>query len=77
MKLIIVKIDQKIFEGDLKKVVVPAFNGEMEILPGHAPFLSPLKKGVIKFENEKKENQEIQIDSGFVEINKEEVVIVL
>ena len=77
MKLVIVKIDQKIFEGELKKIIVPALAGDMEILPGHAPFLSPLKGGVIKYTNQDQKEESIEIKSGFVEVNNSEVVVIL
>lgn len=77
MKLVIVKIDEKIFEGELKKVEVPALDGDMVIYPGHLTFLSPLKKGVLKYLNEKDEEVELEIEKGFVEVNNNETIIIL
>ena len=77
MKLIIVKIDQKIFEGDFKSVIVPALNGEMEVLPNHTPFLSPLGSGIVKYIDSNDQYKEIKIDSGFVEVNKTETIVIL
>jgi F-type H+-transporting ATPase subunit epsilon len=44
----IVSQDRLVFEGDADIVVVPGTNGEMGILPHHAPLLSTLKYGVLK-----------------------------
>ena len=77
MKLIIVKIDQKIFEGDFKSVVVPALTGEMEVLPNHTPFLSALKKGKIKYIDNNNNVENIDIESGIIEVNKTEVIVIL
>ena len=77
MKLIIVKIDQTIFEGELKKLTIPALAGEIEVLPGHAPFLSPLKKGTVKYINQNEQEEKIKIDSGFIEINNLEAIVIL
>jgi F-type H+-transporting ATPase subunit epsilon len=44
----IVSQDRMVFEGDVDIVVLPGADGEMGILPNHAPVLSTLKLGVIK-----------------------------
>ena len=51
------------------EVFVPAFNGELNILPGHAPLVSTLSEGVLKYrlEGEKKEVA-IAISWGYVEV---------
>ncbi len=76
MKLSILKIDKPIFMGELEKILLPTTEGEVEILPGHTPFVAGLKKGKISyfFDGEKKE---IEIERGFVEVNKLEVLVIL
>ncbi len=44
----IVSQDRMVFEGDVDIVVVPGVEGEMGILPNHAPLLSTLKYGILK-----------------------------
>jgi F-type H+-transporting ATPase subunit epsilon len=44
----IVSQDRMVFEGDVDIVVLPGSDGEMGILPQHAPLLSTLKMGVVK-----------------------------
>lgn len=44
----IVSQDRKVFEGDVDIVVLPGSDGEMGILPHHAPLLTTLKFGIIK-----------------------------
>ncbi len=77
MKLIIIKINETVFSGDLKKVSVPGISGNMEIFPGHIPFLSPLKSGDVKYLDEEDKEQELKIEKGFVEVNKNEVIVIL
>ena len=76
MKLTIVKINDLIYSGDFEKITLPAKEGEMEILPGHVPFMSALKEGKIIYtvDGEKKE---LEIKKGFVEVNKLEVLVIL
>ena len=44
----IVSQDRSVFEGDVDIVVAPGEDGEMGILPHHAPLLTTLKPGVVK-----------------------------
>lgn len=44
----IVSQDRKVYEGDVDIVVLPGTDGEMGILPHHAPLLTTLKFGLIK-----------------------------
>ena len=76
MKLKIAKIDQKIFDGEFQSVVLPGGRGELEIFPDHAPLLSSLQKGKIVYTVGGEKN-EIEIEKGFVEVNKNEVIVVL
>jgi F-type H+-transporting ATPase subunit epsilon len=44
----IVSQDRVVYEGDVDIVVLPGTDGEMGILPHHAPLLTTLKFGLIK-----------------------------
>ena len=44
----IVSQDRIVFQGDADIVVLPGTDGEMGILPHHAPLLTTLKYGIIK-----------------------------
>lgn len=77
MKLIIAKINDKIFEGEFESVVLPGGRGELEIFPDHAPLLSSLRKGEIKYTDKKGVMKKLEIEKGFVEVNKNEVIVVL
>jgi F-type H+-transporting ATPase subunit epsilon len=45
-----------IFEGDADIVILPGANGEMGVLPNHAPLLTTLKFGVIKVRRQGRED---------------------
>ncbi len=77
MKLIIAKIDRKIFEGDFQSVILPGGRGELEIMPGHAPLLSPLREGKVIYTTIDGKKEELNIEKGFVEVNKNETIVVL
>jgi F-type H+-transporting ATPase subunit epsilon len=44
----VVSQDRLVYEGDADIVIVPGVNGEMGILPNHAPLLSTLRFGILK-----------------------------
>ena len=44
----IVSQDRPVFEGDVDIIVAPGEDGEMGILPHHAPLLTTLKPGVLR-----------------------------
>lgn len=45
MRVIIVSPDRPVFDGEAQAVTAPAFDGQVGILPRHAPFLTMLGVG--------------------------------
>jgi len=45
MNVSLVSPEQALFDGDATAIVAPAFDGEVGILPRHAPFLTLLGAG--------------------------------
>jgi F-type H+-transporting ATPase subunit epsilon len=56
----------------VSEVEVPGKEGYMGILPGHAPLISELKEGVLKYTASGKA-QQLSITGGFVEVNNNQV----
>ena len=55
-------------------VTIPAMDGEMGILPGHASFVVQLTEGVLKY-REVHKREAFAIFSGFAEIQKNHVLV--
>ena len=70
----IVSQDRMVFEGDADMVVVPGVEGEMGILPNHAPLLSNLQFGILKVRRQGEE-QVFAIAGGIVEIQPDIVTV--
>jgi F-type H+-transporting ATPase subunit epsilon len=70
----IVSQDRTVFEGDVDIVVIPGTDGEMGILPHHAPLLSTIRMGVIKVRRSGQEQLFI-ITGGLVEVQPTIVTI--
>lgn len=70
----IVSQDRTLFEGDVDNVVLPGAEGEMGILPHHAPLLTTLKYGVVKVRSNGEE-QLFAVSGGVAEIQPEIVTV--
>lgn len=57
------------FNGEVKSVTVPGTLGSFQILKDHAPIISSLEKGIVKYCTESGD-KELEISSGFVEVQK-------
>ena len=70
----IVSQDRMVYEGDVDIVVLPGAEGEMGILPHHAPLLTTLKYGFIKV-RQQGEEQIFTVAGGVAEIQPELVTV--
>ncbi len=67
---------QKVFDGDATGIQLPGVKGSFEILNNHAPLIAALGEGTLRI-NTGKEEQVIQIASGFVEVLNNQVVVLV
>jgi F-type H+-transporting ATPase subunit epsilon len=74
MQLDIVTPDRRVVVGKAEDVVIPAKQGEIDVLPGHAPYLGQLGTGVLRFTAEGKD-VELMVSGGFVEVDHDRVVL--
>ncbi len=63
-----------VFEGDVDIVVLPGTDGEMGILPHHAPLLTTLKIGIIKVRSGGKE-EIFTVAGGVAEVQPDIVTV--
>ena len=70
----IVSQDRMVYEGDVDIVVLPGTDGEMGILPHHAPLLTTLKFGLIKVRTSNDE-QVFTVAGGVAEIQPSIVTV--
>lgn len=76
MQLEILSPGKPLFKGEADNIILPAEEGELGILEGHAPFLSRLKKGTIRI-TAGREEKAFAIETGFVEVNEGGVTILV
>jgi len=70
----IVSQDRQVFSGDADMVIVPGSQGEMGILPNHAPLLSTLQLGILRVRYQGQE-QVFTIAGGFIEVQPDIVTV--
>ena len=70
----IVSQDRTVYTGEADMVTLPGADGEMCILPRHAPLLTTLKFGVIKVKAGGKESF-FTVAGGFAEIQPDTVIV--
>ncbi|MFA6334760.1 MAG: hypothetical protein WCX48_04280 [Bacteroidales bacterium] len=76
MKLIILQPDRTVFNGEVYSVALPGKGGKFELLTRHAPLISTLKPGDIKYRKGKSDAIEfLSIKGGFIKIKQNVITI--
>jgi F-type H+-transporting ATPase subunit epsilon len=70
----IISQDRIVFRGEVDIVVLPGVEGEMGVLPNHAPILTVLKYGVITVRSEGEEDY-FTVAGGVAEVKQNQVII--
>jgi len=74
LKLEIVTAEHLNFSGDVNAVIAPGIEGQLGILPHHAPLMTMLQPGELTI---KKDGEEIYlaITGGFLEVRPDKVIL--
>ncbi|MBC8086468.1 MAG: F0F1 ATP synthase subunit epsilon [Phycisphaerae bacterium] len=72
----VISPERVLFEGPAKSVVAPGFDGELGILPMHAPLMTLLGKGVLRVETTAGGTQRFDVDGGFLQVAEDQVRVV-
>ena len=71
----IVTAEREVFTEDgVDEVIVPGIEGEMTVLPEHAPLLTMIKPGVMRIVKSG-EDIDMAITGGFIEVRQDRVTI--
>jgi len=71
----IVSAETEIFSGTAEMVVAPSINGELGILPYHAPLLARLKPGMVRIIVGGNTEESIFVSGGLIEVQPHFVTI--
>ena len=71
----IVSAEANIFSGLAELVVAPAIQGEVGILPRHAPFLTQLHEGEVRLKISSTQEEAFYISGGILEVQPHKVTV--
>lgn len=71
----IAAVSRLLFSGSCTKLVAPAADGEVCILPRHAPLLTTLRVGQVRLQTVSGEDQIFFISGGYLEVRDSEATV--
>jgi F-type H+-transporting ATPase subunit epsilon len=71
----VVSPDRVVHEGEASALVVPAWDGKLGVLPGHAPFLGLLGAGEFVVDLPGGGSRRFHVAGGVLKIEKDEVTV--
>ncbi|GAB1668795.1 F0F1 ATP synthase subunit epsilon [Mannheimia haemolytica] len=74
-ELTVVSAERKIFEGTVTNVRVSGTDGELGVYAGHAPLLTAIKPGMVKFTLADGKEEFIYVSGGFLEVQPTVVTV--
>lgn len=77
LKLTLVTPDKKLLtDVEVEEVFVPGYKGELNILPGHAPLMTTLSTGILRYRlKASTELKSIVVSWGYCEVNPEGILV--
>jgi F-type H+-transporting ATPase subunit epsilon len=63
----VISPEKVLFEGQASSVVAPGHDGELGILPGHAPLMTVLGKGLLRLAGAGSA-QSFRVEGGFLQV---------
>lgn len=74
IKLEIVTPEKKVLDESVDAVTIPTANGEVGILPNHAPLISTIKPGILTY-TIKGTTEKMVVSGGFVEVGTSKISV--
>jgi F-type H+-transporting ATPase subunit epsilon len=75
MRVLVISPERAVFDGEADAVTAPAYDGQVGILPRHAPFMTLLGKGVLAIRNAGGSSR-FHVQGGFLQVVSNTVRIV-
>ncbi len=76
-ELEIVTPETKLYTGMVQSIQVPGSQGSFQVLYNHAPIISTLGKGRVRFVGEKGQETQYLVEGGVVEVLKNKVIVLV
>lgn len=76
MRLLVISPEGELLRQEVTAVDLPGVMGRFTVLKGHAPLLSSLTEGRIRYDSEGASGrQELPLSGGFVKVLNDEIVV--
>jgi F-type H+-transporting ATPase subunit epsilon len=75
IRLDFVSQDHPVFSGDVAEVIAPGAEGQLAILPKHAPLITVLNPGEVAVKREGEEDLYFAVSGGWMEVRPNQVTI--
>jgi len=75
MHLNVVSAHESIFSGCIKTLQITGIEGELGIIPGHAPLLTALKPGMARIITDKNEEEVLYLSGGMLEVQPKSIIV--
>ena len=67
-ELSVISAESKVFEGEVKNVLVPGMVGDFLVLPNHAPCISSIRPGFLEFSDGSSSKHRYFVSGGIIEV---------
>ena len=75
LKVSVISPERVLFDGTARGVIAPAFDGEMGILPMHAPLMTLLGRGTLRIDTAEGEKR-FGVVGGFLQVVDDTIRVV-
>ena len=75
LRVRVVSPDRVVFDGEGSAVVAPAWDGQVGILPGHAPMLALVGSGVLSVEHAGGGSHAFHVAGGVLKVERNQVTV--
>ena len=76
MRVTVISPEESVFEGEATSVVAPAHDGEVGILPRHAPFMTLLGEGKLTVRQEVGDDKVLYVRGGVLQVLNDVVNVI-
>ena len=78
MRLVIASVHTKLFDDEAYSVTAPGADGELTVLSQHMPFITNLKRGVLRVKVARESDTvTFPIESGILEVARNSTTVLL
>ena len=75
MQLDILTPDKKVFSGEVVSSTLPGIDGSFQILNSHAPIISLLDAGILKYVDASNQETIVNVTGGLVEVLNNTIIV--